>query len=107
MSLIKNDDDEMSFKSVTLSPKEMNDYLKDNTNIIQMNTSMFPPDSILPTFLKEVLGVELDFLNQLQEMGCITPAQVINSFGRDPKAIAISFMKLASAYVLSQKHYKS
>ena len=40
-------------------------------------------------------------------MGCTTPAQVINSFGRDPKAIAVSFMKLAPAYALSQKHYQS
>ena len=107
MSLVTPDDDDMSFKSDILSPKEMNEYIKSNTTPVKKKSSIFPPDSILPTFLKEVLGVEIDFLDRLQEMGCTTPAQVINSFGRDPKAIAISFMKLAPAYVLSQKHYKS
>ena len=106
MSLVSPHNDDMSFQSDTLSPKEMNECLKNSTTTIKKNNSIFPPNSILPTFLKEVLGVELDFLNRLQDMGCTTPAQVINSFGRDPKAIAISFMKLAPAYVLSQKHYK-
>ena len=59
------------------------------------------------SFLKDILGLEEDFLDRLQQMGCTSPTNIINSFGRDPKAIAISFMKLGPAYVLSQKHYKS
>ena len=98
MSLISPDDDDMSFKSDNLTPQEMNDYIKNSPKVAQKNSSAFLPNSILPTFLKEVVGVDFDFLDRLQEMGCTTPAQVVNSFGQDPKAIAVSFMSLAPAY---------
>ena len=87
MSLLTPNDDDMSFKSDILSPKEMNEYIKGITTTVKKQSSSFPPDSILPTFLKEVLGIELAFLDHLQELGCTTPAQVITHLVEIPKLL--------------------
>ena len=89
MSAISPDDNDMSFKLDILTPQEMNDYIRSNITIERKQPSKFLPVSMLPTFLKEILGMKEDFLDQLQDMGCTTPTSIINSFGRDPKAIAI------------------
>ena len=63
MSAVSPDDDDMSFKSDILTPQEMNDYIRSNTTIDKKKPSKYPPDSMLPTFLTEVLGLEEDFLD--------------------------------------------
>ena len=64
MSAISPDDDDMSFQSDTLIPQEMNDYIRSNIVIDKKKPSAFPSESMLPTFLKEILGLEEDFLDR-------------------------------------------
>ena len=63
MSAVSPDDDDMSFKLDILTPQEMNDYIRSNTTIDKKKPSKFLSDSMLPTFLTEVLELEDNFLD--------------------------------------------
>src|SRR5210317_659722 len=76
-----------------------------NSLLLETNPKSFPKDSRLLGFLQEEVGLETPFLNQLKDVGWVTPSEIVNHFGLSNNSIVDSYIMLGYVYVLPQEQH--
>src|SRR5210317_1021922 len=78
-----------------------------NSLLQEANPKSFPKDSRCLHFLQEEVGIETPFLNQLKEVGWVTPSVIVNLFGLRNNSIVDSYIKLGYVHVLPQEQHRA
>jgi len=77
-----------------------------NSLLLENNPQSVPKNFRLLHFSQEEEGLEIPFLNQLKDVGWVTPSEIVNHFGLSNNTIVDSYIKLGYVHVsLQEQHH--